>query len=211
MAANKVTIGLRDVYYAKITEDATTGEETYSTPSRLAPAITAELGFETASEKLYADDGVWVSVDEITSGTISLGTVDIPPLVGADLFGSDIDGNNVQLTSGEDQTAYIALGFRAKAAKGGYQYVWLYRVKFTVPGSSYETKGDGISFQTPSIEGTFEQRHKVAVTGKHPLRAAITDNAATPAGGSTTVTQAWFTEVYEPVAVTTPPENAQAA
>ena len=37
------TIGLDKLYYATITEDRETGEETYAAPKQLAKAISAEL------------------------------------------------------------------------------------------------------------------------------------------------------------------------
>ena len=49
------TIGLDSLYYAKITEDAN-GDETYSSPIKLAKAMTAELSVELAEATLYADD-----------------------------------------------------------------------------------------------------------------------------------------------------------
>ena len=42
------TIGLDKLYYASISEDSTSGEETYATPKPLAKAISAELSVEVA-------------------------------------------------------------------------------------------------------------------------------------------------------------------
>ena len=49
------TIGLDSLYYAKITENKN-GDETYSSPIKLAKAMTAELSVELAEAALYADD-----------------------------------------------------------------------------------------------------------------------------------------------------------
>ncbi|MDU7431837.1 MAG: phage tail protein, partial [Cutibacterium avidum] len=48
------TIGLDKLYYATITENPTTGEETYASPKPLAKAISAELSVEVAEAILYA-------------------------------------------------------------------------------------------------------------------------------------------------------------
>ena len=69
------TIGLDKPYYAIITEDAN-GQETYGTPKVMAKAIQADLTVNNATASLYADDGVDESVDEFTSGTLSLGLND---------------------------------------------------------------------------------------------------------------------------------------
>ena len=66
------TIGLDKLYYAKITE-GDNGEETYSTPTQLAKAMTAELSVELAEATLYADDGAAEVVKEFQSGTLTLG------------------------------------------------------------------------------------------------------------------------------------------
>ena len=42
------TIGLDKLYYASISEDPTSGEETYAVPKPLAKAISAELSVEVA-------------------------------------------------------------------------------------------------------------------------------------------------------------------
>ena len=50
------TIGLDQLFYAPITESATTGEETYGTPVKLAKAISAELSVELAEATLKKND-----------------------------------------------------------------------------------------------------------------------------------------------------------
>ena len=152
------TIGLDKLYYAKITEDAS-GEETYATPVQLAKAITAELSVELAEAILYADDGASEIVKEFKSGTLSLGVDDIGSTAASDLTGAVIDTNNVLISSSEDGGLPVAVGFRAKKSNGKYRYFWLYRVKFGIPATNLETKGDSITFSTPTIEGTIMRRN----------------------------------------------------
>ena len=163
------TIGLDRLYYAKITE-AANGEETYATPVQLAKAISADLSVELAEATLYADDGAAEIVKEFKSGTLSLGIDDIGPAV--------------------------AIGFRAKKANGKYKYYWLYRVKFGIPATNLATKGDSITFSTPTIEGTILRRNKLDGNGKHPWKAEVTEGD--PNVASETIA-AWYTQVYEPV------------
>ena len=65
------TIGLDKLYYATITENPDTGEETYAKPKPLAKAISAELSIEVAEAILYADDGPSEIVKEFKSGTLT--------------------------------------------------------------------------------------------------------------------------------------------
>ena len=188
------TIGLDKLYYAPITEDEN-GEETYGTPVQLAKAISAELSVELAEGTLYADDGASEVVKEFKSGTLSLGVDDIGPSVASDLSGVTIDKNNVIIASSEDVTAPVAIGFRAKKSNGKYKYFWLYRVKFGIPASSLATKGDSITFSTPTIEGTIMRRNKPDGKNNHPWKAEVTEGENNVSND--TITN-WYKNVYEP-------------
>ena len=188
------TIGLDKLYYAKITEDEN-GNETYATPVQLATAMNADLSVELAEATLYADDGAAEIVKEFKNGTLSLGVDDVGASVASDLTGATIDANGVVVSTSEDGGDPVAVGFRAKKSNGKYKYYWLYRVKFGIPATNLATKGDSITFSTPTIEGTILRRNKVDGNGKHPWKAEVTegDSAVT----ADTITN-WYKEVYEP-------------
>lgn len=188
------TIGLDSLFYAKITED-TDGNENYDTPQILAKAMTAELTIDPAEATLFADDGASEVVKEFKSGTLTLGIDDIGPVTAGDLIGVKIDSNGVIVSSAEDSATPVAVGFRAKKANGKYRYFWLYRVKFGVPGTSLQTKGDSITFSTPTIEGTVMRRNKLNENGKHPWKAEVTEGET---GVTSDVISSWFSSVYEP-------------
>lgn len=189
------TIGLDRLYYAKITENEN-GEETYATPVPLAKAITAELSVELAEATLYADDGAAEVVKEFQSGTLTLGVADIGVDAAEVLTGATLDDNKVLISTSEDGGAPVAIGFRAKKANGKYRYFWLYRVKFGIPATNLKTKGDSITFSTPTIEGTVMRRNKPDGQGKHPWKAEVSEDD--PGVSPETIT-GWYTEVYEPV------------
>jgi phi13 family phage major tail protein len=194
------TIGLDKLYYAKITEDIS-GNESYGTPLPLAKAMKADLSVELAEATLYADDGPAEIVKEFKNGTHSLGIDDIGVTAAEDLTGAKLDDNHVVVSGSEDGGAPVAVGFRAKKANGKYRYFWLYRVVFGVPATNLATKGDSITFSTPTIEGTVVRRNKVDGNGKHPWKSEVNeDDASVPAS----VITGWYTEVYEPVFAVTP-------
>ena len=205
------TIGLDSLFYAKITEDEH-GIETYGTPKVLAKAMTAELSVELIEAILYADDGASEVVKEFKSGALSLGIDDIGSLVAQDLTGCKIDSNNVVVSRSEDGGSPVAIGFRAKKSNGKYRYFWLYRVIFSVPATSLATKGDSITFSSPTIEGTVFRRNKLDGEQKHPWKAEVTEGDTGVA--SSTITQ-WFSAVYEPdftpvipaITITTQPDS----
>ena len=147
------TIGLDSLYYAPITENSS-GEETYGTPEVLAKAIKCDLSVDLAEAILYADDAAAEVVKAFKEGKLSLGVDDIGIGKAKALTGAEIDSHGVLVSSGEDLGNPVAVGFRALKANGKYRYFWLYRVQFGVPATNLQTKGDSISFQTPTIEGT---------------------------------------------------------
>ena len=188
------TIGLDKLYYAKITEDKD-GNETYETPTPLAKAMTADLSVELAEATLYADDGAAEIVKEFKNGTLSLGIDDLGATIASDLTGATIDSDGVIISTQEDGGAPVAVGFRAKKANGKYKYYWLYRVKFGIPATNLATKGDSITFSTPTIEGTILRRNKIDGANKHPWKAEATEGDAKV---SADIIANWYKQVYEP-------------
>lgn len=188
------TIGLDQLFYATITED-TSGNETYGTPVSLAKAISADLAVELNEATLYADDSAAEVVKEFKSGKLTLGIDDIGITAAETLTGANIDDNYVLISASEDDPLPVAIGFRAKKSNGKYRYFWLYRVKFGIPATNLATKGDSITFSTPSIEGTILRRNKLDDNSKHPWKAEV--NEDDPNVLAATITS-WFSAVYEP-------------
>ena len=186
------TIGLDKLFYAPITEDSN-GNETYGTPVQLAKAISADLSVELNEATLFADDGQAEAVKEFKSGTLSLGIDELGADVAAELVGARVDSNGVLVSSGEDVSRYVAIGFRAKKSNGKYRYYWLYRVLFGIPATNLATKGDSITFSTPTIEGTILRRNKVDSANKHLWKAEVTENDS-----NASVIASWYDSVYEP-------------
>ena len=187
------TIGLDSMFYAKITEDAK-GLETYGIPQFLAKAIKADMSIELAEADLFADDALAHAIKLFKSGKISLGVEDIGVAVAADLTGATVDKNGVLVAASEDDGCLVAVGFRALKPNNSYRYFWLYRVKFAVPSTNLETKGESIQFKTPEIEGKIMRRNKPDASGKHPWKSEVTEGEP----GVAAVIAAWFKNVYEP-------------
>ena len=188
------TIGLDKLYYSKITQDAS-GNETYGIPAVLAKAIKADLSVELAEATLYADDAAAAVVKEFKSGKLSLGLDDIGVTAAQDMTGAVIDENHVLISSGENSGSPVAIGFRAKKENGKYRYFWLYRVIFGIPAANFQTKGDSITFSTPTIEGTVLRRNKLDGQGNHPWKAEVSEDDTLVTAGTIS---SWYTSVYEP-------------
>lgn len=57
------------------------------------------------------------------------------------------------------------------------------------------TKGDSITFSSPTIEGTVFRRNKLDAESKHPWKAEVTEGDT---GVATLTITDWFSTVYEP-------------
>jgi len=197
------TIGMDMLYYSKITE-GTNGEETYGPPIRLARAIRADLAIEYADAKLFADDGAVYVIKDFKTGTLTLGVDDIGVTAAKDLTGAMVDDNGVLVSASESTGAPVAIGFRALKPNGKYRYFWLYRVTFGTPSTNLQTKGDTITFQTPTIEGIVIRRSKPDDKGRHPWKVEVTEGDD---GVAPSVILGWYTAVYEPVFTYEPAKN----
>ncbi|MDD2396128.1 MAG: hypothetical protein PHG12_10360, partial [Sphaerochaeta sp.] len=167
----------------------------YGVPRTLAKAIDADLSVEVAEATLYADDGAAEHISEFQSGKLTLGVNDIGRVSACELTGASVDDNGVLISGSEDAAEPVAVGFRALRSKGTFRYFWLYRVLFKVPSTSLETKGDNISFKTPSIEGAVYRRNRLDARGRHPWKAEVTEGDANV---SPSTIARWYSAVYEP-------------
>lgn len=152
-----MTIGLKDLVFAPITIGEG-GKETYGAVKKLAEAMSANLSVTVAEGTLYADDAVSESVKEFVKGALSLGIKDLETEVIAELLGQEVDEDQVIYGGADDEPPYVAVGFRAKKKGTTYRYIWLYKVKFKIPNEAFQTKGEAIQFNTPTLEGEFFKR-----------------------------------------------------
>ncbi len=154
-----VRIGLRDVHYALLNNDELGVGVDYASPVSMIGAITANINPNPSTETLFADDGPMDVASTLGNIELELGMSSLPLQVQAVLLGHTWDAVDERLFKGaEDIPPWLAVGFRALKSNGNYRYVWLLKGKFLVPEESHETKGDTVTFQTPTINGAFVRR-----------------------------------------------------
>ena len=151
------TIGLRDIYYAKLLTDPVGGTATYEAPKRLAGAISANINPNSSSATLFADDGPADTAATLGEISLELNVADIPLETQAELLGHTVEGG-VLKKKGGDVPPWVAVGFRTLKSNGSYRYYWLNKGKFATPEEDLKTKGDSIEFTTPTISGSFVKR-----------------------------------------------------
>lgn len=151
------TIGLRDVYYALLTDDPANGTATYEEPVRIVGAISANINPNSSKATLFADDGPADTAATLGEISLELNMADIDLKTQAVILGHTYEGG-VLKKKGSDVPPWLAIGFRTLKSNGKYRYYWLNKGKFSVPEDDLATKGDSIEFKTPTISGAFVKR-----------------------------------------------------
>jgi phi13 family phage major tail protein len=158
------TFDLRGIKIGKYTN--TDGTITYDTPVSMGDAMSVELNLTAAEGRLYAESRLAEYKKLITGGTASVGVKYITDAAQKLLFGMSENTRNVGINTSQkslkatakDIAKYVGMGFYAPDAIDGtdkYTAVFVYKVLFGAPGYVYATKGDSITFQTPTTTGEF--------------------------------------------------------
>lgn len=158
------TFDLRGIKIGKYIN--TEGTITYDTPISMGDAISVELNLTAAEGRLYAESRLAEYKKLITGGTVSVGVKYITDAAQKLLFGMSENTRNVGTNTSQkslkatakDIAKYVGMGFYAPDAIDGtdkYTAVFVYKVLFGAPGYVYATKGDSITFQTPTTTGEF--------------------------------------------------------
>lgn len=158
------TFDLRGIKIGKYIN--TEGTITYETPISMGDAMSVELNLTAAEGRLYAESRLAEYKKLITGGTASVGVKYITDAAQKLLFGMSENTRNVGTNTSQkslkatakDIAKYVGMGFYAPDAidgTGKYTAVFVYKVLFGAPGYVYATKGDSITFQTPTTTGEF--------------------------------------------------------
>ena len=158
------TFDLRGIKIGKYIN--TEGTITYDTPISMGDAISVELNLTAAEGRLYAESRLAEYKKLITGGTASVGVKYITDAAQKLLFGMSENTRNVGTNASQkslkatatDIAKYVGMGFYAPDAIDGtdkYTAVFVYKVLFGAPSYVYATKGDSITFQTPTTTGEF--------------------------------------------------------
>ena len=158
------TFDLRGIKIGKYIN--TEGTITYETPISMGDAMSVELNLTAAEGSLYAESRLAEYKKLITGGTASVGVKYITDTAQKLLFGMSENTRNVGTNTSQkslkatakDIAKYVGMGFYAPDAIDGtdkYTAVFVYKVLFGAPGYVYATKGDSITFQTPTTTGEF--------------------------------------------------------
>lgn len=184
--ANKVKFGLKNVYYAKATDDGT-GTLTYATPVRIPGAVNMAMDASGDTDPFYADDIVYYASAANNGYTGTLEIALIPESFRTDILGEVADQNGVVFENAEAEPAEFALLFQFTGDKNGIRHC-LYRC----------------TASRPSVNGATMEGSKTPQTDTLNLNAMPRINdylvkSRCDAANAATQYENWFNTVYEPV------------
>ena len=132
------------------------GAVSYENGSRFGKAVKYEISpnYEDVSD--YQDINETDPAEEIRSVEITLETSQIPEHAEAVMFGYGINGDET-IANQNNKASPIGLGIVTREVIAGTTYYvayWVHKVLFREEGRTHETKGDTITYTTPSVKGT---------------------------------------------------------
>lgn len=137
-----------------------TSAGTYSDMFKCGKAIKTSVVPNYTTGTLYADNAKAEDVREFRDATVTLEVNTMPVKAAEVLFGHEVKEDGSVVDKSTDEGNYVAYGFVTREMNEGkkqYRGCILLKVKFQEGEESYSTKGDNITFGTPSLSGSAEQ------------------------------------------------------
>lgn len=119
-------------------------------------AIGVTISPQYSEASLYGDNVLDEYVNEFREANITLNVTAMPVSAANVLFGHTVDQTTNEITyNASDSSNYVGFGFIPALMDGAKKYraIFLPKVKFTEGDESYTTKGDSITFVTPTLNG----------------------------------------------------------
>lgn len=176
------TIGLKYPVVGKYAESG--GAVSHTDGMVLAKAIQAGISVTQFGTTLYADDGLSESDKGFQEGTIDLNIDDLSQDAAKFIFGATEaaggvtgdDTTKMLVYKGDDDVPDVGVGFYAPRKKSGvrsYRAIFFTRVKFGYPNETLDTKGEQITYGTPTIQGAIQ----LDATGEWKREITVADEA----------------------------------
>lgn len=195
--------GVKDLVAAEVLyDDATHG---YVTGDVFAVAGVAniEKTVDSSDEAHYYNNQPMVVISSTSADTVTIDVSAIPFDVLAKITGQFYDEDTGAMIEGERNAPYFAIGYIAQNTSGESVYVWRYKGKFNIPGSTHATMQNDTTANGQQIVFT-----GIVTTTKFN---SVTDKLGNPIGAkalniNASTTSADVTDFFD--TVTTPDDLA---
>ena len=184
--ANKIKYGVKNVYYAKATDDGT-GTLTYATPVAMPGCVSLSLDQQGDVTNFFADNIIFWTGNANNGYQGDLELALIPDGFRMNILGETLDANGSYVERSSDKQAEFALLFQFEGDENATRHA-LYRCVASRPSVAGTTKEESIEPQTETITITAMPRiNDEVVKARCPYTASTTSSYAT-----------WFDAVVEP-------------
>lgn len=144
--------GLSRPYIAK-----RTGKKAYSNGFVCGEAMNTTVTSQYAEATVYGDNRAVKNKKSFKYADVTMGTTRLPRTAEEIMFGHTVDQETGQVTGNAgDEENYVGYGFISQEEIDGVDKnvaVVLYKVLFSEGENGYETKGENLTFKTPSVSG----------------------------------------------------------
>lgn len=189
MAENKIRFGLKNVYYAVLTESTDGTNNTFASPKAVPGAVSMTLDSNSSDGTFYADNVSYYKTFANNGYSGSLEMARINDDMMKDVFGMTVNSSNLLVESTGVQPKPFALMFQIEGDQREELNV-LYRV---VPTSKPSIGSQTVEETVEPVTQSFDFEALPLVTGpsyqKGLIKARTTDTT------TTAVRTAWFTTV----------------
>ena len=141
------------------------GKVSYGEKVKVGEAMNADIAFTFAEGRLYAEGKLSEYIKEITGGTISIAVKDIAQDAQKTMYGASEKNRTISdapikgiVYTAKDSASYVGISFYCKdRVDGATKFTCILAVKslFGPPSMNKATKGQNITFSTPSTTGEF--------------------------------------------------------
>lgn len=184
--ANKIKYGLKNVYYAKATDDGN-GVLTYATPVAWKGAVSLSLDISGDVNNFYADNVVYFTSNANNGYSGDFESALIPDSFRTDILGETLDAKGMYVERASDSQHEFALLFQFEGDDKATKHC-LYRCVASRPNVNGSTKEDTIEPQTETLTITAMPRiNDDVVKARCPYTTGSSSSYAT-----------WFSAVVEP-------------
>lgn len=180
-------IGMKKIIAAKYNYDPDgTTHTTYTNPTFLGEAMTGTFTPNYATASLFGDDHKVDDASEFIDMQVDLGVTKLPVKAHELLFGRTVSGEEVTEKT-TDEANYVGFGFISKETGGTYSAVIVPKSKFSAGAENFSTKGESVTYSTPTISGRAigrdeDQQYKIFKSGltEEAALAYVTDVLGVP-------------------------------
>lgn len=147
-SVRKTTMGATFPYWAKVATDVTGAMPTYEGGTEFSEFVKVTENLQKAESQFYSNDALSESADEFKYCEITFDNKGVPNTLKAALYGAKLDGNRITYGAGDNPPMGGFAFYRVLQDNGTkyYEGVFYPRVKASLTGMTYDTKGENVTF-----------------------------------------------------------------